>query len=113
MNSGGLRESCVVGRDAATAAKLFAAPGVRGPSSRGVREPDPLEGEGAFNRWWCKLAGAVVGVRGEPAVESDITAGLRRGASKGFLSIALAFGVVGSLDDQSFSIVRGRNREGR
>lgn len=50
LKSGGLRESCVVGSVAATAAKLLAAPGVRGPSSRGVRVPDPLEGKGAFNR---------------------------------------------------------------
>lgn len=103
----------MVGRDAATAAKLFAAPGVRGPSSKGVRVPDPLEGECAFNRWWCKFAGVLVGVRGDPAVESDAAAGLRRGASKGFLSVELAFGVVWSLVVQSFNIVRGRKREGK
>ena len=55
----------------------------------------------------------MVGVRGDPAIESDAAAGLRRGASKGFLSVELAFGVVWSLVAHSFSIVRGRRREGK
>lgn len=72
--------------------------------------------EGEVGRWvlrrWWKVA---EGMRGEPAVlleaasltDADVTAaGLRRGASKGFLSIADAFGVVwDDEDDQSFNMI--------
>jgi len=69
-----------------------------------------------LRRWWWREEDEFecmwVGVRGEPV--SDAAAGLRRGASNGFLSMAEALGVVWSVEDvQSLSMALGRRMEGR